>query len=227
MRVYGVNSVVEALKAKKANKVYLATGNRRDRLERMARRAGVPIVYVPKEKLPPDSQGVAADISPIRYHDVDYLIELCLRKNSFLLFLDGVEDPRNLGAAIRTAEFFGCAGVVIPKRRAVQVNETVVKVSAGAALHVSIARDNITNALKKAKKFGIKVIGAELDGENIENADLTPPAALVIGGEDRGISQPVRKLCDFLVKIPGRGKVGSLNLSVAAGILMYEFSKSL
>ncbi len=227
MRVSGINSVAEALKAGAVNKVYVAKESRNPRvkdLEKIARKKGVPVIYVPKAKLPSDSRGIAADISPIKYAEFDYLIEKCLRTGSFLLFLDSVEDPNNLGAVLRSAEFFGCAGVVIPKRRAAQVTESVVKVSAGAALHLDIARvENLANSLKKVKKYDILVVGADPGGEDINNVDLSPPVAIVIGGEDKGLSRPVMKQCDFLAKIPGRGRVESLNLSVAAGILMYEF----
>ncbi len=231
MRVGGINSVAEALKSGKVNKVYVDKDTNNPRIREiiaMAKKRGIPVVYVPRSSLPKDSRGIAADISPIKYVEIDYLIDKCLRTGSFLLFLDSVEDPNNLGAVLRSAEFFGCAGVVIPKRRAVQVTDTVVRVSAGAALHLDIARvENMANALKKLKKFGVTVVGADLDGEDIINVDLSPPVAIVIGGEDRGISRPVKKQCDFIAKIPGRGKVNSLNLSVAAGIFMFEFDRRL
>jgi 23S rRNA (guanosine2251-2'-O)-methyltransferase len=133
-----------------------------------------------------------------------------------------------MGAILRSAEFFGCAGVVIPKRRCVQVNETVAKVSAGAVFHLDIARvENIANTLKKLKKFGITVVGADLDGEPLKNVDLSPPLAIVVGGEDKGISKPVKKQCDFVARIEGYGKINSLNLSVAGDIVMYEFRRRL
>ena len=231
MKVGGVNSVAEALKAGKVNKIFVDKDCRNPRVLEVvakAKRMGIPIVYVPRSALPKDSKGICADIAPIKYVDVDVLIERCLKLGSFLLFLDSVEDPNNLGAVLRSAEFFGCAGVVIPKRRSAQITDTVVRVSAGAVLHLDVARvENIANVLKKLKKYGITVVGADLDGEIIDNVDMSPPLAIVVGGEDRGISRPVKKQCDFIAKIPGKGKVGSLNLSVAAGIMMYEFNRRL
>lgn len=133
-----------------------------------------------------------------------------------------------MGAIIRSAEFFGCSGIVIPKRRCVQINEMVAKVSAGAVFHIDIARvENIANTLKKVKKYGINVVGADLDGEPLRNVDLSQPLALVVGGEDKGISKPVKKQCDFIAKIEGYGNLNSLNLSVAGAIIMYEFRRRL
>ncbi len=224
MKVYGFNSVAEALKAGKVNKIYVVkTENPKIiRLLSKAKKKGIPIYSV--DKLP-NNERIAADISPIQYIDVDELIEKALKENGFILILDNVNDPHNLGACIRTAEFFGCSGVIIPKRRSAQVNETVVKVSAGAAMHIDIAREeNLASVAKKLKKYGFYVIGADLDGEEeIFNVDFSPPVAIVIGGEDKGISKPLKNQCDVIVKIPGFGKINSLNLSVAAGIFMYEF----
>ncbi len=231
MKVGGINSVAEALKAGKVNKVFVDRECRNPRVLEIvakAKKMGVPVVYVPRSALPKDSKGICADIAPIKYVEVDYLIDKCLRQGSFLLFLDSVEDPNNLGAVLRSAEFFGCAGVVIPKRRSAQITDTVVRVSAGAVLHLDVARvENLANVLKKLKKYGITVVGADLDGDPIDNVDMSPPLAMVVGGEDRGISRPVKKQCDFIAKIPGKGKVGSLNLSVAAGIMMFEFNRRL
>jgi len=231
MKVGGINSVAEALKSGKVNKIYVDKDTRNPRIRELiaqAKKKGIPVVYVPRSALPKESQGISADISPIKYVEVEYLIDKCLRLGSFLLFLDSVEDPNNLGAVLRSAEFFGCAGVVIPKRRSAQVTDTVVRVSAGAVLHLDIARvENLANTLKKLKKFGITIVGADLDGEDIDNVDMSPPLAIVIGGEDKGISKPVKKQCDFIAKIPGNGKIESLNLSVAAGIMMFEFNRRL
>jgi 23S rRNA (guanosine2251-2'-O)-methyltransferase len=229
MKVMGINSVVEALKSGSVNKIFVlkdATNPRIKEIVALAKKKKVPVVYTPH--LPKDARGVMAEISPIKYKDVDYIIEKCIKEGSFILFLDSVEDPQNMGAVLRSAEFFGCAGVVIPKRRCVQVNETVAKVSAGAVFHLDIARvENIANTLKKLKKFGITVVGADLDGEPLKNVDLSPPLAIVVGGEDKGISKPVKKQCDFVARIEGYGKINSLNLSVAGAIVMYEFRRRL
>jgi|Deesub1362A_J573_1020465.scaffolds.fasta_scaffold00086_45 23S rRNA (guanosine2251-2'-O)-methyltransferase len=233
MKVYGVNSVLEAIKTGKASKIYLAREAKSAKspkitsIESKARKMGIPVVYVPRSTLPAESKGVAADVAPIKYIDFDYIIEKAIREGKFILILDGVDDPHNLGACLRSAEFFGCAGVLIPKRRSAQVTEAVIRVSAGAALHVDVAREeNLASAVKKLKKLGFYVIGAEVGGEELWKVSFTPPVAIVIGGEDKGISRPVRKQCDVIASIPCYGRVESLNLSVAAGIFMYEFTRS-
>ena len=231
MRVEGINSVVEALKSSSVNKIYVDRDFKNPRIKNviaLARKKGVPIVYVPHNSLPKESRGVVAEISPIKYVDLEHLIEICLKENTFLIALDSIEDPNNMGAILRSAEFFGCGGVIIPKRRCVQINETVVKTSAGAVFHLDIARvENLANALKKLKKYRITVVGADLDGDPLKNVDLSPPIVIVVGGEDRGISKPVKKQCEFVAKIEGKGKINSLNLSVAGGILMFEFNRRL
>ncbi len=215
MIVYGINSVVEAIKAGKAKVVYLRDDKcRRAEILKLAKEKGVRVVT----KNTPS--GVAADVF-FNYSSFDEL----LTGESFILFADNVEDPRNLGALIRTAVFFGCSGVAIKRRRAVKVTDTVVKTSAGAVFHTKIAFASVSE-LKKAKKLGYYVLAAELDGKDIRSSNLVLPAVLVIGGEDRGISKPVKKLCDEIVKIHGKGEIGSLNLSVAAGIVMYELTRS-
>ncbi len=229
MKVKGINSVKEALKAGRVNKIFVLKDYKNPRIAEivsLAKKRKVPVIYTPE--LPKDSRGVMAEISPIDYKDVEKIVEKCVREGSFILFLDSIEDPQNMGAIIRSAEFFGCAGVVIPKRRCVQINETVAKVSAGAIFHVDIARvENLANTLKKLKKFGINVVGADLDGEPLKNVDLSPPLAIVVGGEDKGISKPVKKQCDFIARIEGYGNVNSLNLSVAGAIIMFEFRRRL
>jgi 23S rRNA (guanosine2251-2'-O)-methyltransferase len=229
MKVMGINSVVEALKSGNVNKIFVLKDTTNPRIKEivaLAKKKKIPVVYTPQ--LPKDARGVMAEISPIKYKDVDTIVDKCVREGSFILFLDSVEDPQNMGAIMRSAEFFGCAGVVIPKRRCVQVNETVAKVSAGAVFHLDIARvENLANTLKKLKKFGITVVGADLDGEPLRNVDLSPPLAIVVGGEDKGLSKPVKKQCDFIAKIEGYGKINSLNLSVAGAIIMYEFRRRL
>ncbi len=223
MRVYGVNSVLEALRAGKVNKVYVSESKNPKiiRVVQKAKKMGIPVYKL--KNLP---EKIAADISPVRYVELELIMEKALEEKSFILVLDNVSDQHNLGACIRTAEFFGCAGVLIPKRRAAQIGEGAVRASAGAIFHVNIAREeNLVSALKKFKKYGLFVVGADLDGSDVQKFDMSPPLVLVIGGEDKGISAPVKKQCDEIVTIPGVGKVNSLNLSVAAGILMYEISR--
>ncbi|WP_456370726.1 23S rRNA (guanosine(2251)-2'-O)-methyltransferase RlmB [Geoglobus sp.] len=226
MRVSGVNSVSEALRAGKVNRIYYDVSHKSKRIEdilRQAKKLGIPAVGLKRLE-----SRIEADISPVKYKDLDYVAEKALRSGGFLLLLDSVQDPQNLGSVIRNAVFFGCSGIVIPKRRSAQVNETVVKVSAGTALHADIARvSNLANTVKSLKKLGFHVIGAELGGKDMGSAFMDPPLAIVIGGEDEGISRPVRKQCDEIVSIPSYGRAESLNLSCASAIFMYEFRRRL
>ncbi len=215
MRVHGINSVVEAIKAGAAKVVYLKDENgRRNEVVKLARKAGIKIV---KKNV---NLGVAADVD-FRYSNFDELLDY----KSFILYADRVEDPRNLGALIRSAVFFGCSGVAIKKRKTTKITDAVVRTSAGAVFHTKIAFAGMFE-LKKAKKLGYRLVAAELDGEDIYSTKMALPSILIIGGEDKGVSASIKRICDNIVKIPGRGNIGSLNLSVAAGILMYELSRT-
>jgi len=160
------------------------------------------------------------------YQDLPDLLEIAASKKEppFILVLDGIEDPHNFGAILRTAEAAGAHGVVIRKRRQVQVTETVMKVSTGAARTVAVARvPNIAEAISYLKEQGIVVTGVEIDGKRYYNeADFTGPAALVIGSEGEGLSRLVKERCDEVVRIPMRGRINSLNASVATGIALFE-----
>ncbi len=221
MKICGVNSIVEALKAGKVSKIYYSDEKGIGEVLRVAREKGIPCYRRGiREK-------ICAEISPIRFESVDLIAKKAIRENRLILVLDNVNDPQNLGACIRTAEFFGCAGVIIKRRRAVGITEGVVRASAGAVFHVKIASEkNLVNVVKKLKKLGLLVIAAELDGEDIRKIRFGTPCVLVMGGEDKGVSRGVKKLCDEIVRIPGIGKVGSLNLSVACGIVIFEIFKS-
>lgn len=221
MEICGVNSVIEALKAGKVTKIYYSD-----------EKGIVEVLKVAKEKKIPCyrrkmREKICAEISPVVFEGVDTMARKAMIDNSFILILDNVNDPQNLGACIRSAEFFGCSGVIIKRRRAVGVTEGVVRASAGAIFHVRIANEeNLVNTTKKLKKFGLPIIGAELDGNDIRGVRMETPCVLVVGGEDKGISKGLKKLCDEIVRIPGIGKVNSLNLSVACGIIMFELFKS-
>ncbi|MFN3384748.1 MAG: 23S rRNA (guanosine(2251)-2'-O)-methyltransferase RlmB [Archaeoglobaceae archaeon] len=221
MEISGFNSVLEALKAGKVSKIYYSDEKGLEEILRLAKERGIPCYRRGmREK-------VCAEISPIRFESVDSIAKKAISDKSFILILDNVNDPQNLGACIRTAEFFGCAGVVIKRRRAVGITEGVVRASAGAVFHMKIAsEENLVNVVKKLKKLDLFVIAAELDGEDIRKIKIDTPCALVVGGEDKGVSKGVKKLCDEVVRIPGVGKVSSLNLSVACGILIFEAFKS-
>lgn len=221
MEVCGVNSVFEALKAGRVSKIYYSDEKGIEEVLRVAKEKGIPC-YRRRAR-----EKICAEISPISFESVDAIAKKALTENGFILVLDNVNDPQNLGACIRTAEFFGCAGVIIKRRRAVGITEGVIRASAGAVFHVKIAsEENLASVVKKLKKLGFFAIAAELDGEDVRKIKFGTPCVLVIGGEDRGVSKGVKKLCDEVVRIPGAGKVGSLNLSVACGIVVFEVFKA-
>ena len=174
-------------------------------------------------------QGVIAFVPPFSYCEIEDILEYAKGKNEepFVLILDGIEDPHNLGAIIRTAETAGMHGIIIPKRRSASVNSTVAKVSSGAVEYMKIARvTNITDAIDKLKKEGLWICGTDINTDKYYyEQDLTGSLAIVIGNEGKGISEKVKKNCDFLVKIPMMGKVTSLNASVSTGIIIYEALK--
>ena len=174
-------------------------------------------------------QGVIAFVPPFSYCEIEDILEYAKGKNEepFVLILDGIEDPHNLGAIIRTAETAGMHGIIIPKRRSASVNSTVSKVSSGAVEYMKIARvTNITDAIDKLKKEGLWICGTDINTDKYYyNQDLTGPIGIVIGNEGKGISDKVKKNCDFLVKIPMMGRVKSLNASVSTGIIIYEALK--
>jgi len=234
--IVGRNAVVEALKAGRSiNKIFISNNIERHavvaEIIHLAKQKGIIVEYIEKRYLDNVSknvphQGVSATASPKKYTDVDDLIDEAKQKGQepFLVILDGIEDPRNLGAIIRTCDASGVHGVIIPKRRAVQVTETVDKTSAGAVEHMAIARvTNINNTLDDLKEKGFWITGLSEDAEkNYTELDYKGPIAIVVGGEGNGISHLTKEKCDFLAKIPMKGKISSLNASVAAAIVFYE-----
>ena len=200
----------------------------------MAKEKGVIIVEKDKRQMEEmaqnkNYQGVIALVPPFEYCEIEDILDRAKEKNEdpFVLILDGIEDPHNLGSIIRTAETAGVHGVIIPKRRAAGVNSTVVKVSAGAVEHMLVARvTNITDAIERLKKEGLWICGTDINTDKYYyEQDLTGPIGIVIGNEGSGMSNKVTKNCDFLVKIPMMGKVTSLNASVSTGIVIYEALK--
>ena len=171
-------------------------------------------------------QGVIAIVPPYEYVEVEDIINTAKERNEkpFILILDGIEDTHNLGAIIRTAETAGVHGIIIPKRRSANVNSTVSKVACGALEYMKIARvNNITDTIKKLKEQDIWICGTTIDAEKYYyEQDLNMPIAIVIGNEAKGISDLVKKSCDFSVKIPMKGNITSLNASVSTGIIVYE-----
>lgn len=237
-QVEGRNSVLELLESEKdINKIFVTRGEKQGSINKIIGRAkgkGIVLVEVDKSKLDEMSQtgnhqGVIAIVPPFEYCDVEDILEEAKSRNEepFVLILDGIEDPHNLGAIIRTAETAGVHGVIIPKRRAASVNSTVNKVSAGAVEYMKIARvNNINDTIQFLKDNGLWIIGTDAKAENYYyEQDLTGPIALVIGSEGFGMNRLVSENCDILVKIPMKGKITSLNASVSAGIVTYEIIK--
>ena len=234
-QIEGRNSVLELLESgKDINKIFVTKGEKHGSINKilaMARERNVIIVEKDKRQMEqmaqtPNYQGVIAIVPPFEYCEIEDILEDAKNKNEdpFVLILDGIEDPHNLGSIIRTAETAGVHGIIIPKRRAALVNATVNKASAGAVEHMKIARvTNITDSIEKLKKEGLWICGTDINANKYYyEQDLTGALGIVIGNEGNGISEKVKKNCDFLVKIPMKGKITSLNASVSAGIIMYE-----
>ena len=237
-QIEGRNSVIELLESKKyINKIFVTKGERHGSINKilaMAKERNVIIVEKDKKQMAqmaqtPNHQGVIAIVPPFEYCEIEDILENAKIKNEdpFVLILDGIEDPHNLGSIIRTAETAGVHGIIIPKRRAASVNSTVSKVSAGAVEHIKIARvTNISDSIQKLKDNGLWICGTDIDAKNYYyDQDLKGPLGIVIGNEGQGMSEKVKKNCDFLVKIPMKGKVTSLNASVSTGIVVYEAVK--
>ena len=199
-------------------------------IAREARKTDTIINYVSKERLDQLSethahQGVIAQVAAYDYSTVDEILARAEEKGEapFLIILDNVEDPHNLGAIIRTANLAGAHGVIIPKRRAVGLTSTVAKTSAGAINYTPVAKvTNIVRTIEELKEKGIWFVCADMGGESMYKLNLTGPIGLVIGNEGEGVSRLVREACDFTASIPMKGDIDSLNASVAAGVLAYE-----
>lgn len=237
-QIEGRNSVLELLESERdINKILISKGERHGSINKiitLAKQRKIVIAEVERQKLNAISetnnhQGVIAIVPPFNYASVEDILNEAKEKNEdpFILILDGIEDPHNLGSIIRTAETAGVHGVVIPKRRAVGVNATVSKSSAGAVEHMKVARvNNINETIKYLKEEGLWICGTDGEAEEYYyNQNLKGAIAIVIGSEGFGMSRLVKENCDFLVKIPMKGKITSLNASVSAGIVIYEAVK--
>ena len=231
----GRNALSEALKAGRTiDKVFVASGDTDKGLQRLAaqaKEAGAVVVPVDRRKLDQMSttrshQGIIALAAAHDYFTIDDLLEEAASRGEapLLVICDELSDPHNLGAIMRSAECAGAHGVIIPKRRSVGLTATVAKASAGAVEYMKVARvNNINNAISELKEKGVWIFGTAAEGSiPMYKADLTGPAAIVIGNEGDGMSQLVRKNCDVMVHIPMKGKISSLNASAAASILLYE-----
>ena len=233
-QIEGRNAVLEAFRSGKCvDKLFILDGCQDGpvrTIAREARKKDTIINYVSKERLDQLSethahQGVIAQVAAYEYSTVEDILAKAEEKGEppFLILLDNVEDPHNLGAIIRTANLAGAHGVIIPKRRAVGLTSTVAKTSAGAINYTPVTKvTNLVRTMEELKQKGIWFVCADMGGESMYRMNLTGPIGLVIGNEGEGVSRLVREACDFTASIPMKGDIDSLNASVAAGVLAYE-----
>lgn len=234
LTIEGRNAVTEAFRAGKTiDRLFVLEGNREGAMSTLlkeAKKQNTIVSFVKKEQLDRLSatgkhQGVIAYAAAYEYAEVPELLAAARQKGEapFLILLDGIEDPHNLGAIIRTANLAGAHGVIIPKRRAAGLTATVAKTSAGALNYTPVAKvTNLVQTMEELKKEGLWFACAAMDGEVMYRQNLTGPIGLVIGNEGEGVSRLVREKCDFITSIPMKGEIDSLNASVAAGVLAYE-----
>lgn len=232
MTVEGKNAVNELIKTQKTIDKVLIQNGMRDKDSRaivnLLKERGIKISYAEKSVLDKQSktgkhQGFIAFVTDFQYTELFDILDSCKDKDCFLLVLDGIEDPHNLGSIIRVAECAGIDGIIIGKHRSAGVTDTVMRISEGGANHVAIARvTNVNNALDEIRQAGIWVYGLELGGNDIYKTDLRGKIALVIGGEDTGINRLTKEKCDAIVSIKMHGNVNSLNASVATGVAVFE-----
>lgn len=231
--IVGKNPVIEALKSgRPINKIFMLEsmeGRVQSQIIKSAKQQGVLVQKVPKHKLDQIAehhQGVVASVAAYEYAEIDDLLENARNKNEapFLILLDELEDPRNLGSIMRTADAVGAHGIIIPKRRSVQLTQTVAKASTGAIEYIPVARvTNMNQTIERLKEEGVWIVGTDAKGkQDYRELDYDLPLAVVVGSEGKGISRLVLKNCDWLVRLPMKGHVTSLNASVSASLLMYE-----
>ncbi|MGN7297268.1 23S rRNA (guanosine(2251)-2'-O)-methyltransferase RlmB [Ferdinandcohnia sp. SAFN-114] len=232
--IIGKNPVIEALKSERdINKIWIAEGSNRGQMNQitsLAKEGNVLVQFVPKKKIDQmvegNHQGVVAQVAAYEYAEVDDILTAAEKRNEapFIILLDELEDPHNLGSILRTADAVGAHGVIIPKRRAVGLTATVAKASTGAIEYIPVARvTNLARTIDELKDRGVWIVGTDAKGkEDYRNVDGKMPIGLVIGSEGRGMGRLVKEKCDFLLHLPMQGKVTSLNASVAASLLMYE-----
>ncbi|MCI9233564.1 MAG: 23S rRNA (guanosine(2251)-2'-O)-methyltransferase RlmB [Bacilli bacterium] len=228
MYVYGKNVVTEILKKKeKIDKIYISEHFHDSFIESTIQNLKICTQILSKKELDKlangNHQGIIVSVPDYQYCE---LSELLLKENPFLILLDHLEDPHNLGAIIRTSEAAGVDGIVIPKNRSVGVNATVLKTSAGAAKNMNIAMvTNLKQTIEFLKKQGFWIVGTDMQGTDFEKIDYRGKIAIIIGNEGNGMARLIKESCDFIASIPMYGEVNSLNASVAAGIMIYEAVK--
>lgn len=235
LMVIGRNPVMEALRTmENTDKLYVQEGLKDgpvNMIVSLAKKKGILIVYVPKAKLDlmcenGRHQGVILNLSAVSYCEVDDILNNAEKKGEspFIFVLDGIEDPHNLGAIIRTANLSGAHGVIIPKHRSATLNATVAKASAGAIYHIPVAKvTNIAATIESLKEQGIWFVCADMSGADMYDVNMKGAIGLVIGNEGSGVSRLVKEKCDLTARIPMKGDIDSLNASVAAGILAWEY----
>lgn len=237
-QIEGRNAVIELLESgRDINKIFVQTGEKHGSIHKilaMAKQKKILVSEIDKNKMnqmaqTENHQGVIAIVPPYAYVTVEDILEEARTRQEepFIVILDGIEDVHNLGSIIRTAETAGVHGIIIPKRRAASVNSVVAKVSAGAIEYMKIARvNNLNETIKNLKEQGLWICGTDMNTKvEHDKQDYTGPIAIIIGSEGFGMSRLVKENCDFLVKIPMKGKITSLNASVSAGIVIYEAVK--
>mgnify|MGYP000157690902 CR=1 FL=1 len=233
-QVEGRNAVLELLESgRDINKILVANGEKHGSIHKIlaiAKERKIIVTEMERNKLnqiaqTPNNQGVIAIVPPYNYCEVEEILEEAKRKNEmpFILILDGIEDPHNLGSIIRTAETAGVHGIIIPKRRAVGLSATVAKTSAGALNYTPVAKvTNLVKTMEELKEKGLWFVCADMDGDVMYRVNLKGPIGLVIGNEGEGVGRLVKETCDMTAAIPMKGDIDSLNASVAAGVLAYE-----
>lgn len=222
MRVYGKNVVNEVIEKENIKKAYVYKKFKDSEIIDKLKEKRVSIKFVEKDLLNKiekgNHQGIVLEIEEYNYATLDEI-----EMEDVIIMLDHLEDPHNFGAIIRTIEAVGYKSIIIPKDRSVEVNSTVIKTSVGTTENVKIAKvNNLVNTIKELKEKGYWVIGTDMEGENYKDIDYTGKIVIIIGNEGKGISRLVKENCDFIASIPMRGKVNSLNASVAAALLIYE-----
>lgn len=233
MKIEGRNQVTEAIKSGKTiNKIYVDKNfaTRKNEIISLAKQNRVRIEFLPKKAMDEISvtnhhQGYIAETIDFEYCNVEDILKVANDRAEapFVVLLDGIEDPHNLGAIIRTCECAGVHGIIIPKQRACQVNETVVRTSAGAIANMRIARvTNLKEAIDTLKEAGLWIYVSETGGENIYKQNLTGPIGIVVGSEGNGVKPSLRTYCDGIITLPLKGNVNSLNASVASALCVYE-----
>lgn len=229
---FGVHATIEALQARRGNKLFIQEdlkSHRIEELKTLAKEFSVPIVWAPKTKLDEmtnkeNHQGIVLKITPYEYLSLEELLsQTKTKENRFFLILDSIMDPHNLGSIMRTADAVNVDGIIIPKHRAVGITPVVVKTSTGAVEHVPVARvTNLSQTIKKLKEDNIWIFGTDMKGTDYTKWNVAGDIALVIGNEGKGMGNALKKEMDEMITIPIEGHVQSLNASVAAGLLMYE-----